>query len=116
MNPAPNLILIGPMGAGKTSIGQRLAKRLELRFVDAGKLLDALELDDHGLLNDEIYAIARLQPNPFVFDWQTDLLANGESLEREFMSEANAISALKQPWAKLTMHLDRCSDDRLGDV
>jgi len=42
MNPAPNLILIGPMGAGKTSIGQRLAKRLELRFVDADVELEAL--------------------------------------------------------------------------
>ncbi len=42
MNPAPNLILIGPMGAGKTSIGQRLAKRLELRFVDADVELEAV--------------------------------------------------------------------------
>lgn len=35
MKSAPNLILIGPMGAGKTSIGKRLATRLGLRFVDA---------------------------------------------------------------------------------
>jgi shikimate kinase len=35
MNPASNLILIGPMGAGKTSIGRRLAERLGLQFVDA---------------------------------------------------------------------------------
>ncbi len=34
MNPAPNLILIGPMGAGKTSIGRRLAERFGLRFID----------------------------------------------------------------------------------
>ncbi|MGB0135553.1 shikimate kinase [Dokdonella sp.] len=34
MNPAPNLFLIGPMGAGKTSIGRRLADRLELPFID----------------------------------------------------------------------------------
>ncbi len=36
MNPAPNLILVGPMGAGKTSIGRRLAERfgLEVSFVD----------------------------------------------------------------------------------
>lgn len=41
MNPASNLILIGPMGAGKTSIGRRLAERLDLRFVDADAELEA---------------------------------------------------------------------------
>lgn len=35
MNPASNLILVGPMGAGKSSIGQRLAERLGLRLRDA---------------------------------------------------------------------------------
>jgi shikimate kinase len=40
MNPAANLILIGPMGAGKTSIGRRIAQRLELRFVDADAELE----------------------------------------------------------------------------
>lgn len=40
MNPAPNLVLVGPMGAGKTSVGQRLAARLGLRFVDADAELE----------------------------------------------------------------------------
>ena len=40
MNPAPNLILVGPMGAGKTSIGRRLAERLGLAFVDADVALE----------------------------------------------------------------------------
>lgn len=35
MNPASNLILVGPMGAGKTCIGRRIAERFDLRFVDA---------------------------------------------------------------------------------
>lgn len=34
MNPSCNLFLIGPMGAGKTSVGRRLAPRFGLRFVD----------------------------------------------------------------------------------
>jgi len=40
MKPAPNLVLIGPMGAGKTSIGRRLADRLGLAFVDADQRLE----------------------------------------------------------------------------
>ena len=40
MNPAPNLVLIGPMGAGKTSIGKRLAARLGLAFVDCDHRLE----------------------------------------------------------------------------
>ena len=34
MNPAPNLFLVGPMGAGKSTIGRALAAALELPFVD----------------------------------------------------------------------------------
>lgn len=41
MNPARNLILVGPMGAGKSCIGRRLAERFELRFVDADRELEA---------------------------------------------------------------------------
>lgn len=40
MNPAPNLVLVGPMGAGKTSIGRRLAQRLGLDFVDCDQRLE----------------------------------------------------------------------------
>ena len=42
MKSAPNLILIGPMGAGKTSIGKRLASRLGLVFVDADHEIERL--------------------------------------------------------------------------
>ncbi|KAA2285175.1 shikimate kinase [Arenimonas fontis] len=42
MNPAPNLVLVGPMGAGKTSVGKRLAERLGLRFVDCDQRLEQL--------------------------------------------------------------------------
>lgn len=34
MNPSRNLFLIGPTGAGKTSLGRRLAAHYGLRFVD----------------------------------------------------------------------------------
>ena len=40
MNPAPNLVLVGPMGAGKTSLGRLLARRLGLEFIDADARLE----------------------------------------------------------------------------
>ncbi|MEP6632595.1 MAG: shikimate kinase [Luteimonas sp.] len=41
MNPAPNLVLVGPMGAGKSSIGKRLAERFGLAFVDVDREIEA---------------------------------------------------------------------------
>src|SRR5690349_18510980 len=42
MNPAPNLVFVGPMGAGKTTIGTRVAAKLGLRFVDVDRRLEEL--------------------------------------------------------------------------
>jgi shikimate kinase len=42
MNPAPNLVLVGPMGAGKTSVAKRLAALLGLEFVDADQRLEQI--------------------------------------------------------------------------
>lgn len=41
MDSAPNLVLVGPMGAGKTSIGRRLGERFGLAFVDADREIEA---------------------------------------------------------------------------
>jgi shikimate kinase len=34
MNPSTNLFLIGPMGAGKSTVGRRLADQWNLQFID----------------------------------------------------------------------------------
>jgi shikimate kinase len=41
MNPAPNLFFIGPMGAGKTTIGRRVAGHLGLPFHDLDHEIEA---------------------------------------------------------------------------
>jgi shikimate kinase len=41
MNPSSNLFLIGAMGAGKTTIGRKLAHRFGLRFVDLDHEIEA---------------------------------------------------------------------------
>lgn len=40
MNPARNLILVGPMGAGKSCIGRRLAGHYGLRLADADREIE----------------------------------------------------------------------------
>jgi len=40
MKTAPNLVLVGPMGAGKSSIGRRIAGRFGLAFVDADREIE----------------------------------------------------------------------------
>jgi shikimate kinase len=42
MNPAPNLAFVGPMGAGKTTIGRRVAAKLGLAFVDIDQRLQEI--------------------------------------------------------------------------
>ncbi len=40
MNETPNLILVGPMGAGKSTVGRRLAQALELPFYDSDREIE----------------------------------------------------------------------------
>ena len=38
--PIGNISLIGPMGAGKTTMGRQLAKKLHLEFFDSDKVIE----------------------------------------------------------------------------
>ena len=40
MNPSPNLFLIGPMGAGKSSIGRRLAEHFGMPCIDLDAVIE----------------------------------------------------------------------------
>jgi shikimate kinase len=40
INPGSNIYLIGPMGSGKTTVGQRVAKHLEMEFLDCDRNLE----------------------------------------------------------------------------
>ena len=43
---AKNLILLGMMGAGKSTIGKILAKKLKFRLFDTDKLIEKKKLND----------------------------------------------------------------------
>ncbi len=45
MNKKNNIILIGYMGCGKTSVGERLAKRMSYLFLDTDQMLEEKEMD-----------------------------------------------------------------------
>lgn len=63
------MVLIGPMGSGKSTLGKRLSKDLEIPFYDTDKMISA----DHG-------AITK------IFDTQGE--AHFRSLETEYLSRA----------------------------
>ena len=48
---APKIVLIGPMGAGKTTVGAEVAKRLNCSFADSDQLIEA----DQGKSISEIF-------------------------------------------------------------
>ena len=45
----PNIVLVGFMGTGKTSIGRRLSSQLRMRYVDTD---DVVERDSHRRISD----------------------------------------------------------------
>lgn len=44
----PAIVLVGPMGAGKSSIGRKLARALQVTFTDSDKIITR----DHGAIAD----------------------------------------------------------------
>lgn len=47
-NRSEAIVLVGPMGVGKTTVGKKLAKALKRDFIDT----DALIVDEHGAIED----------------------------------------------------------------
>ena len=110
-----SLVLIGLMGAGKSAIGRRLAKRLALDFVDADKEIEAaagMSINDIFAEHGEAYfrdgerrVIARLlSEGPFVLATGGGAFMNGQT-RREISANGLAI------WlrAELDILLERVS-------
>jgi len=77
---APKMVLIGPMGAGKTTVGKVLAKRLELDFADSVQLIEI----DQGKSVSEI----------FIEDGEAHFRLVEESVVIDAIDEQNGILSL----------------------
>jgi len=77
MNPAPNLFFVGPMGAGKTTIGRRVADRLGLDFHDL----------DHEI---EIHTGATI-PLIFELEGESGFRERERSVLAEFAAKAGVV-------------------------
>lgn len=118
MNPSSNLVFIGPTGAGKTSLGRRVAERFGLRFLDLDVLISDLagstitELFEHlgeaGFRQHESRALARAleQEGVLVATGAGAVLAAGN---RELMAERAFVVHLH---VSVQAQLERLARDR----
>ena len=65
------VVLVGPMGVGKTTVGKKLARALKLQFIDT----DALIVADHG----EIAKIFETEGEPAFRRYEEDAMAHAIS-------------------------------------
>lgn len=118
MNPSSNLVFIGPTGAGKTSLGRRVAERFGLRFIDLDVLITELagssvaELFEHlgedGFREHESRALAHALSNDGV------LVATGAGAvlsahNRQLMAERAFVVHLH---VSVAAQLERLARDR----
>lgn len=75
-----NIILVGFMGSGKTSVGKLLSKRLNFEFKDTDEMIETLE-------NNTINEIFRLHGERYFRDLETALLLSiKDTLKRTVLS------------------------------
>jgi shikimate kinase len=83
-NPHHNIVLIGFMGSGKTSIGRLVAKKLGFQFVDT----DAVVVERAGMQVAEIFA---RHGEPWFRNLETSTLESMDILKRSVISTGGGI-------------------------
>jgi len=122
--PFRNIVLTGFMGAGKSSVGRRLAQRLGYRFVD----LDQLIVDREGQAIREIFAC---RGETYFRDCEAAVLAGQGSAEqtvfatgggivgraenRAMLKQLGTVVYLRASWPVLERRLARGSGRPLAD-
>ena len=118
MNPSSNLFLIGPMGAGKSTVGLRLARALGLQFLDLDQLIESaagatipllFEMEGESgfrLRETRALDLASKQPGLVLATGGGSVLS---ALNREYLSARGFVLYLE---AAIEMQLERLSRDR----
>ncbi|HEX8850479.1 MAG TPA: hypothetical protein VF761_13190 [Gemmatimonadaceae bacterium] len=85
-----------------------------LRCHDGMQLLDGFDLDDHGIVDDQVDPIAGVEIDSLVVQGEIDLSTDFEASQLELAREASLIHGFKQPGPHEPMDLDGSSDDLSG--
>ncbi|MDA3914349.1 shikimate kinase [Oleiagrimonas sp.] len=95
MNPSSNLFLIGPSGAGKTSIGRRLAEHYGLIFLDLDR-----EIEEHTGV--DVSTIFEIEGEAGFRQREASMLA--QCSEREGVLLATGAGAILDPKSRRLLH------------
>jgi hypothetical protein len=74
-----------------------------------------LDLDNHTVGHHEVDTISTIELQALVHDRQRYLHSERNLTQAEFITETLDIGRFQQAWAKGAVHLDRGSDNGLGD-
>jgi hypothetical protein len=66
---------------------QQLQISKELGFMDSEDTLNAFQLEDYDILDDQIKAIAAVEGNAFVDDWYGDLSLKPQTSQVQLMAQ-----------------------------
>jgi hypothetical protein len=75
---------------------------------------DGLQLNDDFVTNDQIYFVSAIKLQTLIRDGKIDLALEGYAPKMKFVAQTLFVSRFQQSKSKLTMHLDRRTNDRSG--
>jgi hypothetical protein len=82
--------------------------------MDGQNPFDGLQLDDHFIVHDQIYFVSAVRQQVFVRDRQINPTFEGQPAKMQLVAQALFVCGFEQSRAKLTVHLDRCPNNRSG--
>lgn len=77
-------------------------------------VLQALDLENYGVLDNQIESVSTIQLYTLVFHRERNLPLKGDAAKVEFMTETLFIGGFKKSRAERTMNLDGSPNDTLG--